>query len=159
MLDPVPAHVKLVEGYDILGEIVLDAIVCTELPFHRIFRGQQVCYLHIEFFSSFFAYKVNFFFSCSAYCDNITPSQQFHVDNVFEDQVDVLHVPAEHSLPNAVIRNIILFVGGQYLLALQVLALYLIEEICVTAVPHIVQDGFRRDSPLLIFEKLSQRGR
>lgn len=95
MLDPVPAHVKLVEGYDILGEIVLDAIVCTELPFHRIFRGQQVCYLHIEFFSSFFAYKVNFFFSCSAYCDNITPSQQFHVDNVFEDQVDVLHVPAD----------------------------------------------------------------
>ena len=26
-------------------------------------------------------------------------------------------------------------------------------------VPHIVQDGFCRDSPLLIFEKLSQRGR
>ena len=76
MLDPVSAHVKLVEGYDILGEIVLDAIVCTELPFHRIFRGQQVCYLYIEFFSSFFTYKVNFFFSCSAYCDNITPSQQ-----------------------------------------------------------------------------------
>ena len=31
--------------------------------------------------------------------------------------------------------------------------------VCVTAVPHIVQDGFCRDSPLLIFEKLSQRGR
>ena len=62
MLDPVPAHIKLIEGYHILGEIILNTIVCTELPFYRVFRGQQICHLHIEFFSSFFAYKVNFFF-------------------------------------------------------------------------------------------------
>ncbi len=32
MLDPTPAHVKLVGGYDILREVVTDGIISPKLP-------------------------------------------------------------------------------------------------------------------------------
>ena len=57
------------------------------------------------------------------------------------------------------IGNIILLVGGKDLFALQVLPLHLIEKVRLAAVFDIVQDRFRGNGALLIFQELRKRGR
>ena len=57
------------------------------------------------------------------------------------------------------IGNIILLVGGKYLFALQVLPLHLIEKVRLAAVFDIVQDRFRGNGALLVFQELRKRGR
>ena len=49
-------------------------------------------------------------------------------------------------------------VDGKDLLALQILALYLIKEICVTTVTYIIKDRFYCNSPMFAFEKSDQGG-
>ena len=57
------------------------------------------------------------------------------------------------------IGNIILLVGGKDLFALQIFPLHLIEQIRLAAVFDIVQDCFRGNGALLIFQELRKRGR
>ena len=57
------------------------------------------------------------------------------------------------------IGNIILLVGRKDLFALQVLPFHLIEQVRLTAVSDIVQNRFRGNGALLVFQKLCKRGR
>lgn len=71
--------------------------------------------------------------------------------NVFQNEIDIPRSAAENRLAGAVIGNIILFVGGKELLALQILPLHLIEQIRLAAVYDIVQYRFRGDGAMLGF--------
>ena len=55
------------------------------------------------------------------------------------------------------VGNVILLIGGKDLFSLQVLTLDLIEQICITAVFDVVQDGLRCNGSLIFFEELRQR--
>ena len=55
------------------------------------------------------------------------------------------------------IGNIILLVGSEDLLALQIFSLHLIKQISLAAVFDIVQDRFWGDGALLAFQKLCKR--
>ena len=47
MFDSIPAHIKLIQGHNILWKIVANAVIDAKLPLNRILRGQQVSYLDI----------------------------------------------------------------------------------------------------------------
>ena len=70
-------------------------------------------------------------------------SQQLHVNDIFQDKVDIFHVSAEHRLTDAMIGHIVFFVDSQDFLSLKVLALYLIEQERIGAGLDIVQHRFR----------------
>ena len=55
------------------------------------------------------------------------------------------------------VGDVIFLVGGENLFPLQILALDLIEEVCVRAILEVIQDCFRRDGATLLFEKLGKR--
>ena len=57
------------------------------------------------------------------------------------------------------IGNIVLLIGGKDLFALQVLPLHLIEKVRLAAVFDIVQNCFRGNGALLVFQELRKRGR
>lgn len=48
MLDPVAAHVKIIQRDSILGEAVTDTVEGAELPLDGIFRSQHVDSLNIQ---------------------------------------------------------------------------------------------------------------
>lgn len=126
----------------------------------RSFRlWPAIRHLHIELLGALFADKIDLLFACFAYCYGIAAAQQLQKHDIFEDQVDVPQVAAEHRLADAVVGNVILLICGKDLLALQVLPLDLIEQIGVAAVFEIVQDRLRRDIPLLVLQKTGERGR
>lgn len=56
------------------------------------------------------------------------------------------------------VRDIVFFVGGQYLLTMQILTFNLVKEICVTTITYIIKDRFYRNSPMFVFEKFDQGG-
>lgn len=89
MLDPVAAHVKFVQGDNILGEIIPDARKGAELPPDGIFRGQQVGNLDIQLVSFVLAHEVDLFVGDFADRDRIAPAQQLHVDDIFQHKVDI----------------------------------------------------------------------
>ena len=138
MLDPIPAHIQFVHRNNIFGKVVFNAVISAKFPIDRIFRRKQICDLYIEPFVSFITNKINFSFPYTANGDRITTSEQFHVDNIFKDQVDVSCIATKDRLPDAMIRNIIFFIGGKDLLPLYLLPFYLIEQISVAAVFDIV---------------------
>ena len=51
------------------------------------------------------------------------------IHDIIQNEIDVPQVAAEHRLADAVVGNIILLIGGKDLFALQVLPLYLIEQV------------------------------
>lgn len=138
MLDPIPAHIQFVHRNNIFGKVIFNAVISAKFPIDRIFRRKQICDLYIELFVSFITNKINFSFPYTANGDRITTSEQFHVDNIFKDQVDVSCIAAKDRLSDAMIRNIIFFIGGKDLLPLYLLPFYLIEQISVAAVLNIV---------------------
>ena len=113
--------------------------------------------LNIQFFSTLVTYKVDLLVSGSPDCHFVVPAQQLQKHDVLQNEVDVTHIAYENSLPDAVVGNVILLIGGKDLLSLQVLTLDLIEQICVAAVFDVVQDGLRCNGSLLVFEELPQR--
>ena len=51
------------------------------------------------------------------------------IHDILQNEIDVLHIAAKDRLADAVVGNIILLIGGKDLFALQVLPLYLIEQV------------------------------
>ena len=92
MLDPSPAHVKLVERDDILREVVTDGIISPKLPGNGFLRCKEVRHLNIQLLSALVAHEVDPFVSGPANGHIKASSQQFQIDNVLENQVDVLCV-------------------------------------------------------------------
>ena len=158
MLDAITAHVKLIHGNNILGEVVPDGIICAKLPDDGFFRSQEIGDLNIQLFSALIAYKVDLLFSNPANCDLIAPAQQLQIDDVLEDEVDVPRVAAKDGLPDSVVGDVVFLVGCEDLFPLKVLPLHLVEQVGVAAIFDIVQDGLRRNSALLVFEKPGKGG-
>ena len=51
------------------------------------------------------------------------------IHDIIQNEIDVTHIAAKDRLADAVVGNIILLIGGKDLFALQVLPLYLIEQV------------------------------
>ena len=134
MLDPVSAHVELIERNNVLREVVADAIIRDKLTADCFFRCQQVAHLDVQLFAALVTYKINFLIACSADSHFITPAQQLQIDDVFQNEVNVPHIAAEDRLADAMVGNIVLLIGGKDLFALQVLPLHLIEKVRLAAV-------------------------
>ena len=79
MLDPVSAHIKLIERNNVFREVVTDAVICAELAVDRFFRCQQVSDLNIQLFAALVAYKINFLIARSANGHFIAPAQKFRI--------------------------------------------------------------------------------
>ena len=60
MLDPVSAHIELIERNNVLREVVSNVIISTKLTVDRFFRCRQVSDLNIQLFAALVAYKINF---------------------------------------------------------------------------------------------------
>ena len=129
VLDPVSAHIELIERNNVLREVVADAVIRTKLTVDRFFRCQQISDLNIQLFAALVAYKINFLIACSADSHFIAPAQQFQIHDILQNEIDIPHIAAENSLADTVIGNIILLIGGKDLFALQVLPLYLIKQV------------------------------
>ena len=74
-------------------------------------------------------FKINFLIARSADSHFIAPAQQFQIHDILQNEIDVPHIAAKDRLADAVVGNIILLIGGKDLFALQVLPLYLIEQV------------------------------
>ena len=159
MFDTVSAHVELIEGNNILREVVADIIIRAKLTADRFLRCQQISDLNIQLFAALVTYEINFLIARSADSYFIAPAQQFQIHDIFQNEIDVPHIAAENSLADAVIGNIILLIGGKYLLSLQIFPLHLIEQISLAAVSDIVQNRLRGNSALFVFQKLRKRDR
>jgi len=159
VFDPVSAHIELIERNNVLREVVADAVIRTKLTVDGFFRCQQVSDLNIQLFAALVTYKINFLIARSADSHFIAPAQQFQIHDIFQNEIDVPHIAAEDRLADAMIGNIILLVGRKDLFALQVLPFHLIEQVRLTAVSDIVQNRFRGNGALLVFQKLCKRGR
>ena len=121
MFDPVPAHVELVQGDHILGEIVPDAVVDPEFPVDGLRGGQQVGDLDIELLAPLFADEVDLLVPGLAHGDIVAPAQQLQIHDVLQDQVDVLYIAAVDGFPDAVVGDVVFLIGGEDLLALEIL--------------------------------------
>ena len=157
MLDTAPAHVKFVQRNNILREVVTDGIISPKLPGNGFLRRKEIRHLNIQLLSAFAAHKVDPLVSGSANGYFVPSSHQFQIDNVLKDEVDVLCVAPEHRFTDAVVGNVVFFVGRENMLALQIFAFHLIEQISIAAVFDVVQDRLRRYGALLVFEELCQR--
>ena len=134
MLDPVSAHVELIERNNVLREVIADVVIRAELAVDRFVGGEQIAHLNVQLFAALIAYKVNFLIACSADSHFIAPAQQFQIYNIFQNEIDVPHIAAEDRLADAMIGNIVLLIEGKDLFALQVLPLHLIEKVRLAAV-------------------------
>ena len=159
MLDPVSAHVELIERNNVLREVIADVVIRAELAVDRFVGSEQIAHLNVQLFAAFVAYKINFLIACSADSHFITPAQQLKIDDVFQNEIDVPHIAAKDRLADAVIGNIVLLIGGKDLFALQIFPLHLIEQVRLAAVFDIVQNRFWGDGALLVFQELCKRGR
>ena len=111
MLDPVSAHVELIERNNVLREVITDAIIRAKLAVNRFIGGEQIAHLNVQLFAALVAYKINFLIARSANGHFIAPAQQFQIDDVFQNEVDVPHIAAKDRLADAVVGNIILLIG------------------------------------------------
>ena len=127
MLDTVSAHIELIEGNNILREVVTNVIIRTKFTVDRFFRCQQVSDLNIQLFAALVAYKINFLIARSANGHFIAPAQQFQIHDILQNEIDVPHIATENGLADTMIGNIILLVGGKDLFALQIFPLHLIK--------------------------------
>ena len=159
VLDPVSAHIELIERNNVLREVVADRVIRTKLTVDRFVGGEQIAHLNIQLFAALVAYKINFLIARSANGHFIAPAQQLQIHDIFQNEIDVPHIAAEDRLADAMIGNIILLIGGKDLFALQVLPLHLIEKVRLAAVFDIVQNCFRGNGALFVFQELCKRGR
>ena len=157
MYYPVAAHVEFVKGKHILGIIIANAVIRAEFPLYCFAACKQVCNLNIQLFAPLIAHEVYLPFAAAAYCNGVAAAQQLNIYNVFQGKVYIAHIAAENGLAYAVIGNIILFVGGKYLLAVKILPPDLIEQIGIAAIFYVVKYCFGRDCALLIFQIFCKR--
>ena len=108
MLDAVPAHVELIQGDHILGEVVPDAVVDPEFPVDGLRGGQQVGDLDIELLAPLFTDKVDLLVTGFADGDGVAPAQQLQIHDVLQNQVDVTHIAAVDGLPDTVVGDVVL---------------------------------------------------
>ena len=94
MLDPILAHVELIKGNNVLGEVVSNVIICAKFTVERFFRCQQIRDLNIQLFAALVAYKVDFLVACSAGSHFIAPAQQFQIHDILQNEIDVPHIAA-----------------------------------------------------------------
>ena len=118
MLDPVSAHVELIKGNNVLGEVVADSVIRTKLTVDRFVGGEQIAHLNVQLFAALVAYKINFLIARSANGHFIAPAQQFQIDDIFQNEIDVPHIAAKDRLADAMIGKIILLIKSKNLLAL-----------------------------------------
>ena len=114
MLDSISAHVELIKGNNVLGEVVSNVIIRAKLTVNRFFRRQQVSDLNIQLFAALVSYKIDFLIACSADSHFIAPAHQFQIHDILQNEIDIPRIAAENSLANAVIGNIILLIGREY---------------------------------------------
>ena len=134
MLDPISAHVELIERNNVLREVIADVVIRAELAVDRFVGGEQIAHLNVQLFAALVAYKINFLIAHSADSHFIAPAQQFQIHDILQNEIDVPHIAAKDRLADAVIGNIVLLIGGKDLFALQVLPLHLIEKVRLAAV-------------------------
>ena len=92
MLDPVSAHVELIQRDNIFRVVIADIVIRTELTLNGLIGCQQIGNLNIQFFPAFVAYKVNFLVSGFAYCNFIVPAQKFQIKDTFESISGSVHL-------------------------------------------------------------------
>jgi len=95
VLDPTLAHIKFIQGDNILGKVIADTVIDAKLPPDGIFRGQQVIHLDIQPVSLILTYEVNLPVTCLADGNGVAPAQELHVDDVFQQQVDILPIASD----------------------------------------------------------------
>ena len=103
MLDSAPAHVKLVQRNNILREVVADGMVSPKFPGNGFLRREEICYLNIQLLSALAAHEVDLLVSDLANGYFVASSQQFQIDNVLKNEVDVLGAAHEHRFADAVV--------------------------------------------------------
>lgn len=141
--DAFPPHIESVHGQDVFRVVVLDGQQGSELPFHGFFRCQKVGYLKIDPLPCSFANEIDFQIPYPPNPDNVAPTKHLHIDDVLQDPLDIALVVAIDRLPDPVIRDVVLFVHLQDLLADQIDARHPVEQECLLASPELVQHRFR----------------
>ena len=129
MLYSVAAHIELVKRNNILGEIIANAVVNIELASYRFLDCQQLRNLHIYFLAVLFANEVNFLILKFTDRYRVSAAQHFHEYYVFKYKIYIPRISAKNSLAYAMVGDIVFFVGGKNLLALQILPFHLIKQI------------------------------
>lgn len=71
MLNTVTAHIKFIEGNDVLRKVIPDIFINAKFARNRILRCQQIANLDIKFLILFVTDKVDFFISGFADCYRI----------------------------------------------------------------------------------------
>ena len=82
MLDPVSAHIELIERNNVLREVIADVVIRAELAVDRFVGGEQIAHLNIQLFAALVAYKINFLIARSANGHFIAPAQQLQIHDV-----------------------------------------------------------------------------
>ena len=107
VLDPVASHIKLIQGDDVLGKVVTDTAIDAKFLLDGIFRCQQVSHLDIQLVTLVLTYEVNFLVTYLTNGNIIAPAQELHIDDVFQNQVDIPRVASKHSFPDTVVSHIV----------------------------------------------------
>ena len=79
VLDPVSAHIELIERNNVFREVVADRVIRTKLTVDRFVGGQQIAHLNVQLFAALVAYKINFLIARSANGHFIAPAQRFQI--------------------------------------------------------------------------------
>ena len=137
VLDAVAAHVELVQGDHILGEVVPDGVVDPEFSVDRLQGSQQVGDLDVELLVPLFADEVDLPILGLTDGDGVAPAQQFQIHDVLQDQVDVLYIAAVDGFPDAVVGDVVFLIGGEDLLALEILPFDLEQQEGIGAEPLV----------------------
>ena len=75
VLDPVSAHVELIQRDNIFRVVIADVVIRAELTPDGLIGGQQIGNLNIQLLSASVAYKIDLLVSGSADCNFIVPAQ------------------------------------------------------------------------------------
>ena len=79
MLDPVSAHIELIQRDNIFRVVIADIVIRAELTLNGLIGCQQIGNLNIQFFSTLVTYKVDLLVSGSADSHFIVPAQQLQI--------------------------------------------------------------------------------
>lgn len=107
VLDTVSTHVKFVKRNNIFREVVADTVIRSELTGNSLVRRQQITNLNIQLFSAPVANEINLLISCSADRYRVASAQQFEVNDIFKNLVDVPCITAIYSFADSVVCNVV----------------------------------------------------
>ena len=86
VLDPVSAHVELIQRDNIFRVVIADIVIRAELTLNSLIGCQQIGNLNIQFFSTLVTYKVDLLVSGSADSHFIVPAQQLQKHDVLQNE-------------------------------------------------------------------------